>query len=57
MEEKGNYIIELVSKDELSAIEAFYLELDNTSSNMSHVGALSLIRSSIPIYIYSIISK
>ncbi len=43
VEDKVNYIIELVSKDELSEIEAFYLELDNISSNLSHGGVLSQI--------------
>ena len=40
VEDKVNYIIKIVSKDELTTIEAFYLELDNISSNMSFGGVI-----------------
>ncbi len=40
VEDKINYIIEFVSKDEMSAIEAFYLELDNVTDNLNHGNVL-----------------
>ncbi len=43
VEDKTNYIIEFVSKDEMNTIEAFYLELDHMTDTLSMGDVMSQI--------------